>query len=1395
MEEIPVKVAVRIRPLLSKEILHNHQVCVRLISNTQQIIIGKDRVFTFDFVFGKHSTQDEVYTTCIKPLVASLIEGYNATVFAYGQTGSGKTYTIGGGHIASVAEEERGIIPRAIQEIFQIISENHNTDFAVKVSYIEVYKEELRDLLELETSMKDLHIREDEKGNTVIVGAKDCQVESTEEVMSLLETGNAARHTGTTQMNEHSSRSHAVFTISVCQQQQPLQKDKEGAQNSPKNSGQQIASKFHFVDLAGSERVTKTGNTGERFKESIQINSGLLALGNVISALGDPKRKNVHIPYRDAKITRILKDSLGGNAKTVMITCISPSSSDFDESLNSIKYANRAKNIRNKPIVNYNPDWDRIDEMELAIKLLREALQNQQTNGQSSGSQGSQDLCQDKNRIRCLEQQLAQFQIESFNLRNCIEEAYLFLVDLKNIANLSKNHLEKLQEWIHVAQELRREASIPPVNSGTVANQEGPYHITILQLKRELKKYQQALATDAEVFSEKELEIKILQDQIQKLIQENREYLESLKEAQDTNRLQNEKMVEQRLIINQLNDKLEKMAKTPASNGASGDGPAAVISAKRPYSVPLTKSLMQMNNIPLRLDSRKVHTSPPMYSLSKVIAGFQTRNQIMMEHIEEQDEVLHYCFSDHSDDDDDENSAKAGRKFRFRRSLNRTWTRKQASSSYITEGKDVQQNASSEIGNLSSTEAVTDKEGVDIELIKKSQIINVQKLKNSELKLIAAKQKMNELTLNIRMKEELIKELVKTGNDARSVSQQYSLKITQLEHEAEQAKTDLAETQKQLQELENKELRDIAEKARLQKEFRKKMDTAKLKVQVIQKKQQETKNLASLSTQNEKRISELEQNINHMKNQQAQLQKKLREENEIKKILETGIQHGQLKIKKLQQKTEQQEKILKLKDEEIAAFKKRNSTGAPQQLQKLEEKKKCLDEELEKILHQHQELAALEEDLKRREAIILKKETLMQEKSHLEIKKLRSSQALNEDSLKLSTRLSMLDQELCDKNKQLQRSATDEQGRIFEEVQALQKERDQLLKRRNSVDEKLKNGRVLSAEEEHALFQLEEGIETLEAAIAYKNESIQNHQNSIRVSSQILTQSEASVMGKLVSLSATELRAILLKYFNKVVRLRESEHKLQVQSEELRMRAMEQETITRELELALEHLMLQCDRRLTLQQKEHEQKIQLILLHCKDQEGENIAETIKAYEVKLQQLERDLFFYKKTSRELKKKLKDVGEATHHSKQSKCYASNDGMINQEETSISLEEHGQRSQTVGKLKEINCIVGDIGTPQTSPETLEEEVAEPVLSTYNNRVEPTGKVQHFTKSHSQAFTHSQTGNPVTQFQGITPVKFSRKELRHIPVSEVLSRRATINSIAADSIEMSRKSHDHTM
>ncbi|NXE52347.1 KIF27 protein, partial [Casuarius casuarius] len=1332
MEEIPVKVAVRIRPLLSKEVLHNHQVCVRLVPNTQQIIIGKDRVFTFDFVFGKNSTQEEVYTTCIKPLVVSLTEGYNATVFAYGQTGSGKTYTIGGGHIASVAEDEKGIIPRAIQELFQHISENHNIDFSVKVSYIEVYKEELRDLLELETSVKDLHIREDEKGNTVIVGAKEYQVECADEVISLLEGGNAARHTGTTQMNEHSSRSHAIFTISICQKQSAeSQKNTDAAQDSSWKSVQMIASKFHFVDLAGSERVTKTGNTGERFKESIQINSGLLALGNVISALGDPKRKSVHIPYRDAKITRILKDSLGGNAKTVMITCISPSSSDFDESLNSLKYANRAKNIRNKPVVNYNPDQDRIDEMELEIRLLREALQNQQVSNHAN--QGSQDLNQGRTRISSLEERLSQLQVECFRYRNCLDEVFPFLVDLKDGVSLKRSQQDRLQSWITMVQEVKKEAlTMQQIDIGPGTNQEEPHHITILQLKRELKKCQQALLMDEEVFSQKDHELKVLQDQIKTLIQENEEQQEALKEAQETNRSQNEKMVEQQILIDQLKEKLEKFTVTKISDfpSACGDEPAVAASARRPYSAPLTKSLLCSLQPPSGTETRKVYTSPPAYSLARVMAGFRARSQTMLSYLEDQDEVLHCHLSDHSDEE--EGNTESKKKTSFKRSINRTWTRKQASLCFPLNLSDMKcQVDKSVFYNKSAlpTDTIT---GEEMDSLQKSHVFNMQKLKNSELRLTEAKQKMRELALNIKMKEELIKELIKTGKDAQSVSRQYSLKITKLEQESEQAKMELAETQKQLQELESKELRDIAEKAKLQKEFRKKMDAAKLKVQTLQKKKQDTKTLVSLSNQSERRATELEQNVAQMKHQQTQLQKRLREETEKKKLLEAEIQRDQQQIKDLQLKMEQQQKILKLKDEEIAAFKKKknNSAGTLQKLQKLEDQKKWLDEEMERILQQHQQLTELEEDLKKREAIVTKKEALLQEKSHLEIRKLRSSQ------------------------------------------------------------------------EEHVLFQLEEGIEALEAAIEYKNESIQSRQHLLRSSSQILSQSEDNVIGKLVSLSAAELRAILLKYFNKIVGLRESERKLQLQTEEQEMKVIDQENAIRELESALEHIKLQCDRQLTLQHKEHEQKLQLILHHFKEQDGEGIAETLKGYEVKVQQLEKDLFFYKKTSRELKKKLKElIGDSSHQLlAPTKYHGIGNKALSQDEAEVASEEfkwtsNPETNSPAGKIKETdrtNALRARLNSCKLGEDVSEVGCNKMCLSSSSDDKTGTDEAQP-SKSHPQLLSANQRRETITQFQGVTPVKLSRRELRHIPPSELSLRRSSlgvgISFIAPDSIEMDKK------
>ncbi|XP_031303044.2 kinesin-like protein KIF27 isoform X4 [Camelus dromedarius] len=916
-------------------------------------------------------------------------------------------------------------------------------------------------------------------------------------------------------------------------------------------------------------------------------------------------------------------------------------------------------------------------------------------------------------------------------------------------------------------------------------------------MKRET---QCALAADEVVFNQKDLEVKELKNQVQMMVQENKGHVVSLKEAQKVNRLQNEKIIEQQLLVDQLNEELTKLnlSMTSPAKETCGDGPDARILEKRPYTVPFDTHLGHYIYIPARSDSRKVHTSPSVYSLDRLVAGFRTRSQMLLGHIEEQDEVLHCQFSDNSDDEESESQEKS----EIRHGSYSHWIQKPGSVCSLVELNDMQdQTQKSRLEN----------EDLKIECLQESQELNLQKLKNSELILTEAKQKMRELTINIKMKEDLIKELIKTGNDAKSVSKQYSLKVTKLEQEAEQAKVELTETEKQLQELENRDLSDIALKVKLQKEFRKKMDAAKLRVQVLQKKQQNSKKLASLSIQNEKRANELEQNVDHMKYQKVQLQKRLREENETRKQLDAEIKRDQQKIKELQLKTEQKEG-LKLKAEDLDAFKMRRKGpfGSVDQLQKLDEQKKWLDEEVEKVLNQRQELEMLEEDLKKREAIVSKKEALLQEKSHLENKKLRSSQALNTDSLKIATRLNLLDQELSEKNVQLQSSTSEEKIKISEQVQALQKEKDQLQRRRDSVDEKLKNGSVLSPEEEHVLFQLEEGIEALEAAIEYKNEGIQSRQKSLRASFQNLSHSEANVLEKLICLNPVEIRAILLRYFNKVVNLREAERKLQLQNEEIKMKVLERDNTVRELESTLEHLKLQCDRRLTLQQKEHEQKMQLLLHHFKEQDGEGIVETLKNYEDKIQQLERDLYFYKKTSRDLKKKLKELlGEAIRRQlAPSENHDAGDRVQNPDEAGVVSEESKWASRTEsmklsGRERELDSSTSSLRT-QPNPQKLWEDGPElpPIYSSLaptsghllSNEDKTETDENQFTKSHSRSSPHIQPVGNVGQLHGVTPVKLCRKELRQISTFELSLRRSSlgVGSMTADSIEVARKPSD---
>ncbi|XP_041965700.1 kinesin-like protein KIF21A isoform X2 [Alosa sapidissima] len=413
-DESSVRVALRIRPQLAREKIEGCHICTFVTPVEPQVILGKDKAFTYDYVFDMDSQQDAIYANCTEKLIEGCFEGYNATIFAYGQTGSGKTYTMGTGFDVNITDEEKGIIPRAVTHLFKGIEERKQTaieqgrpvpEFKINAQFLELYNEEVLDLFDstrdMEARKQKSHIRihEDANGGIYTVGVTTRTVASEAEMLQCLKLGALCRTTASTQMNVQSSRSHAIFTIHLCQvrvcttDNQGDETDNRLANGSSEmDEFETLTAKFHFVDLAGSERLKRTGATGDRAKEGISINCGLLALGNVISALGDRSKRTSHVPYRDSKLTRLLQDSLGGNSQTVMIACISPSDRDFMETLSTLKYANRARNIKNKVMVNQDKASQQISALRTEIARLQIELMEYRTGKRMVGEDGMESI-------------------------------------------------------------------------------------------------------------------------------------------------------------------------------------------------------------------------------------------------------------------------------------------------------------------------------------------------------------------------------------------------------------------------------------------------------------------------------------------------------------------------------------------------------------------------------------------------------------------------------------------------------------------------------------------------------------------------------------------------------------------------------------------------------------------------------------------------------------------------------------------------------------------------------------------------------------------------------------------------------------------------------------------
>lgn len=317
------------------------------------------KTFTFDFIYPPDSKQIDVFNECAKPIVDDVVNGFNGTIFAYGQTGTGKTFSMEG---VPDNPDLRGIMPNTFHHVIHSMeNRGENTEYMVRMSFIEIYNEGVFDLLN-KAQRKPMEVKESKEKGIFIKDLTTFTVKNVPDMMKILAIGQGSRKVGATAMNAGSSRSHSILSITI-----ETSYLMEGSDEPKYKVG-----KMNLVDLAGSERQKRTGASGDRLDEAKSINLSLSALGNVIKALVNPNSK--HIPFRDSKLTRLLQDSLGGNTKTCMLAAMSPGALSYDESMSTLRYANRAKNIKNKPKINEDPKDTKLREAQEYIALLKAQL-------------------------------------------------------------------------------------------------------------------------------------------------------------------------------------------------------------------------------------------------------------------------------------------------------------------------------------------------------------------------------------------------------------------------------------------------------------------------------------------------------------------------------------------------------------------------------------------------------------------------------------------------------------------------------------------------------------------------------------------------------------------------------------------------------------------------------------------------------------------------------------------------------------------------------------------------------------------------------------------------------------------------------------------------------------
>lgn len=1139
--ESNIEVAARIRPPIHTNHLVE-DVCLYGDPYTKEIVLANQMSFYVDYALPIEINQSQLFDSIILPRIDYMLQGYNVSFIAYGHVNSGKTYTIlGPGLHCALSETTYGILPRSGREIFNKLlafRQQFGLQFKVLVSFIEICNEEAKDLLASHNLQcgNNIGFKTNDKGLTVLCGIEEFECHNVSELFNCLRVGMSSRRTVRTNLNSTSSLSHCVVIIKV-------------EQRWLSNQGQLevITSQAMFVDLAGSEQMfLMSPIDSNQVHQTTVGNMGLGVISAIIASFSGQWLPSS--PFTQSLLFPLLKDSFIGSIKTLLICCLSPSSSDYSETLNSLRLIDHIHTLNKYSFIretgrfntNYNNENQLIiDNSEIDSNKGREVVVNSNGENRHNG--------------------------DSFGLEFAASQWLKLVSNAEGLFNkLANNDIpeearEQIEEWLCLKQECEECFG---VDSGNCNNNRNHF-------RRSLERIEEVTETDTKSKSGQSSnncsdseamnsitesaeedggeEEEIIKKQNDENGNEGKEEVEDDDDEDDDDNY-DKNLSEQELYYNTSHgdDFIEKLDQLMCKFKTVTDKAVDTI---------LSKTLPRVSD---EKEKKVIHKKRNNWSSGRRKSILPGENQICLSSLSLNQEVRETSVIGNSEVQLDKENEFIDKSIVGDKSP-------EENCNIILPGlEDINDN------NCLKSRKLSLEPEKEFRLLNANSDIKQSQIGLANLDLEAASKRIDELQSMIKIKEQFIEEMIKNSGARISAKAKFQRKHTRLEEEYFKARTQLAKAEKALNHEEGN--------ATLESEVQK----YKILASQYEKRLQDIEMIKQIAGDSAKKVLELENSLHNSKRKMQKLKKQLKKEEEHKYSLEQELIEDQKRIKLLEEK-------YKIQSDKLKGITNDDENGNE------EKRLKWIAEEEERLINLQLSSQKLQEQLQEKQNILEKRESFLKEK-------LSQEKSMSKSLLHVSARISHLEQVLKEKSTNLEQADDlDTKEALRHEIRNLRKTRDCLVEQRRNLDAKFNKDKVLTTVEERKFLECDEAIEAIDATIEYKNELMCGRKGLVGEENGEREKGEEMLLARLMKLSTMEMRILLYKYFQKVIDLRESGRKMEMQIAELDRQAETQAWKIQALSNALQQAHLESERRLIAAQKEHQEKLHLIFRHFADE--------------------------------------------------------------------------------------------------------------------------------------------------------------------------------------------------